>query len=135
MNSYSTLLKFMVSMVLIIGIYLHTSRLVFSPELVIQHLLTREFDMVFVIPMVISTILLWTFRSKVIHHGMISKVIYNFITIYFTISVPLHFKSFFANNVDQFKIFPGWYSLIILPILNLMLIFVLRLQFLPYKAK
>lgn len=122
-------LKPAVAGVLLTGIYLHTSRLVFGPQLVLEHLLTSTFDIVFAIPMTLAMVLLWAGLRQVAFAGKLAKGIYIFIAIYFTISVPLHVRTMLAGNVEQFQAFPGWYSLLILPVLVAMLAFILRLQF------
>lgn len=122
-------LKPAVAAVLLTGTYLHTSRLVFGPDLVLQHLLTRTFDMVFAIPMTLAMVLLWAGLRHVSFAGKLAKGIYISIAVYFTISVPLHVRTMLAGNVEQFKVFPGWYSLVILPVLVSMLAFISRLQF------
>lgn len=121
-------LKPAVSSVLLTGIYLHLSRLVFGPQLVLEHLLTPVFDAIFALPMTFAMCLLWFSLLQVEFASRWKRVVYIIIAMYFTISVPLHVRTMLAGNVNQFKAFPGWYSLLILPVLAAMLTFVLHLR-------
>ena len=124
-----TLLKPMVAAVLLTGIYLHTSRLVFGPQLVLEHLLTPKFDIVFVVPMTLAMLLLWAGLWQLNFSTPAMRVVYIVIAFYFTISVPVHVRTMLAGNVEQFKVFPGWYSLVILPVLVSMLALILKVRF------
>jgi hypothetical protein len=122
-------MKYATAATLITGIYLHITSLLIGRDLFLQHVLTPRFDMFFAILMTYAGISGWFAWKHVIHPGLWHRVLYGFLTVYFTISIPIHVQTFISGRTDYVRMFPEGYSLFILPVMVGLLIFVSRLQF------
>lgn len=124
-------MKYAAAATLVVGIYLHVTSLLIGRDLFLQHVLTPRFDMFFAVPMTYAGISGWFAWKRVIHPGLWHQVIYGFLTLYFTVSIPLHAQTFIKGSTDFFRLFPEGYSLFSLPLMMALLVFVWRLQFKP----
>jgi hypothetical protein len=122
-------MKYAAAATLVVGIYLHVTSLLIGRDLFLQHVLTARFDMFFAIPMTYAGISGWLAWKRVIHPGLWHRVIYGFLTVYFTISIPLHAQTFIKGSTDFFRLFPEGYSLFSIPLMIALLVFVWRLKF------
>ena len=64
-----------------------------------------------------------------VHPSWWHRLVYGFLAIYFTVSIPLHIQTFFTQRADYIMAFPEWYSFFILPVMAGLLVFALRLRF------
>ncbi len=122
-------LRYAIATTLIAGMYLHVTSLFIGRDLLLQHVLTPAFDMALAVPMTYGGIVSWIVWKRVVHPGRWHRVVYGFLAIYFTISIPIHVQTFFTQRADYIMAFPAWYSYFLLPVLVGLLIFAVRLQF------
>lgn len=123
-----TLLKVFATATFGTGLFLHTTRLIFGAAYFLEHILTINNDRLFSIPMVCASLFAWVAYSKIDFSKRWKKVVYLIVSIYMTISVPVHVKSWFTNDLKQLEAFPEGYSYFILPVILSMLLFVLSLS-------
>ncbi len=133
--------------VLAAGIFLHATRIV-AGETTLTNILTPTADGLFGLAMAYAALAGWWSWRKVQHRRKAHKVIHAAILLYLTISVPVHVRSFFTDDVgDLTGVFPAWYSGVFLAVATAMLVHVWRLRFvapvdipagqreeLPYRA-
>lgn len=110
------------------GLFLHTSRILFGSEFFLSHILTLDNDKLFSIPMTLAAIFAWLAFKAIDFKTKGRKIIYGVIAVYMNVSVPVHLKSWFTDDMKQLEVFPQSYSYIILPVLLAMLLFTLTLQ-------
>jgi len=122
-------LRYAIATTLIAGMYLHVTGLFIGRELLLRYVLTPAFDMAFAMPMTYGGIVSWIVWKRVVHPSWWHRVVYGFLAVYFTLSIPLHIRTFFTQRTDYILAFPGWYSYFILPVMVGLLIFTLRLHF------
>ena len=113
---------------LIMGIYIHLTRLFIGIDLVIQKVITPEFDMLLALPMIYTTLFGWLAWKRVSHPSKSHVVLFAVILVYFTISLPLHIRTYFVHNAELLRFFPVWYSVLIILVQFAMLLFLWRLQ-------
>jgi len=78
--------------------------------------------------MVFASIFSWLAYKNIDFKSKWKKFIYLLIATYTTISVPVHLKSWFTNDLKQIEAFPQNYSYVILPVLCSMLLFAITLK-------
>jgi hypothetical protein len=114
---------------LLIGMYLHATAIFLGVPLMIKHLVTPAFDMLFAIPITYGALAGWLNWNRVVHRSGWHTFAYGFLTVYFTASVPIHLRTYFTHNTDVLLAFPSWYSAALLPVLVALAVFTWRLQF------
>ena len=122
-------MKYAAAATLVTGIYLHVISLLIGRDLFLQHVLTARFDMFFAALMTYAAMSGWLAWKRVVHSGPWHRVMYGFVTVYFTASIPLHAQTFLKGSTDFFHLFPEGYSLFSIPLMILLLVFVWRLKF------
>jgi len=110
------------------GIYIHLTRLFIGTDLVIQKVITPELDMLLALPMFYTTLFGWLAWKRVSHPSKSHVVLFAAILVYFTISLPIHIRTYFIRSTELLRFFPVWFSVLILPIQFAMLLFLWRLQ-------
>jgi hypothetical protein len=123
-----TYYKFFAAITLGIGLGLHISRALFGAEYFLKNILTLNNDKLFSIPMVLAALFAWLGYSSTDLTKRWRKIVYTLIAVYVTISVPVHVKSWFTNDLKQLEAFPEKYSYFIIPVLLFMLLFTLSLK-------
>ena len=112
-----------VAITLVTGIFMHLSRLVFGIDLTLQNLITPGFDSAFAVVLLLATFAVFMARKEVLIRNGLDKFLFYFTLVYFTLSIPLHVRSWFVpENTQMLRIFPAWYSLFFLVMTGLMLI-------------
>ena len=98
--------------ILVFGIYLHLSRLVFGDDLVQNRVLLPSVDKAFGVVMryaEVTGVVGWqALRFRTIFHRRISRFILGFITV----SVPIHVATFYRTSAAQLSVLPWWYSFV-----------------------
>lgn len=102
------------ALVLGTGISLHTARLVFGTDWLLQNVLTPAFDMALAVPMTFAALCMWAFRSRVQFTGRAHRVLYYVVAVYFTGSLPLHIQTFVTGSTEYIRVFPMWFSFVII---------------------
>ncbi len=111
------------------GILLHATRIV-AGEATLTRILTPTIDGVFGLVMAYAAVTGWLSWRKIQHHRRMHKIVHAVILVYLSISVPVHVRSFFTDDVgDLTGVFPAWYSGAFLVIATAMLVHIWRLQF------
>jgi hypothetical protein len=65
----------------------------------------------------------------VIHPGGWHRILYGFLAVYFTISLPIHTHTMIVQSVDYVVAFPQWYSAAVELVQLGLLVFAWHLQF------
>ena len=98
--------------ILVFGVYLHVSRLVFGPDMVQRQLLVPTVDEVFGLVMMyagVAGVAGWqALRFRSVRHRRLSRFILGFIIA----SAPIHVSTFFRASAAQLSILPWWYSFV-----------------------
>lgn len=122
-------LRYAIGATLVMGMYLHITRLLIGQELLLKHVLTPAADMALAGPMTYGAIVSWVVWKRVQHPTRWHRLVYGFLACYFTLSIPIHIRTYFTGSPDFVTAFPIWYSAAILPIMAGLLIFAIRLRF------
>ena len=114
---------------LIGGLYLHLTSLFIGRELLKQYVLTPAFDLLLAIPMTYAAIAGWLSWKQVSFDRGWKRLVYGFILVYFTISIPIHAQVLLTWSTDYIDAFPAWYSFPIVVLMTLMLLFIWNLRY------
>lgn len=108
---------------LIIGIYLHLSRLIFGIDLTLEKLVTATFDSVFALVIIFAVLAIFMARKEVMFRHGLDRFLFYFTMVYFAISVPIHVRTWFVpDNPEMLRLFPEWYSVFFLFLTGSMII-------------
>jgi hypothetical protein len=108
---------------LVTGIYLHLSRLIFGIDLTLEKLVTTAFDSVFAFVLIFATLAIFRARKEVLFRNGLDRFLFYFTLIYFSISVPVHVRTWFVpDNPQTLRLFPEWYSIFFLFLTGSMII-------------
>jgi hypothetical protein len=100
---------------LVTGIYLHLSRLIFGIDLTLEKLVTTAFDSVFAFVLIFATLAIFRARKEVLFRTGLDRVVFYFTLVYFSISVPIHVRTWFVpDNPQTLRLFPELYSVVFL---------------------
>lgn len=113
---------------LVIGMYLHLTRLFIGTELLIKYIYTATFDAVFAIPMLLGVISFLPVWKYIRFRNRFEKFIVALTGVYFLASVPLHIQTWITQNTDYILVFPLWFSLVFLTYSSVLLITWWRLR-------
>lgn len=114
---------------LVIGMYMHLTRLFLGDDLLLKHVYTPTFDMLFVLPMAYAAgaaLLSW---KQVIHPNRRYRFIWGVIVLYVTGSVFLHASTYITQSTNYLRFFPLWWTVWFLAVIPLAIVFTWRLQF------
>ena len=101
-----------------IGLAVHAARLVVGIDAVQALVMTRAFDSVFALIMLLVLILLWRARNAIDFRGHGDRALFWGTFGYVGLSVLLHARSWvFASATDIFARFPLWYSALFLVVI------------------
>ncbi len=115
--------------VLAAGMLLHATR-IFAGESTLTQILTPTVDGIFGLVMAYAAVTGWVSWRKVQHPSTLHRVIHGAILVYLSISVPVHVRSFFSDDVgDLTGVFPAWYSGVFLVVATAMLVHIWRVRF------
>ena len=99
--------------ILVTGMYIHLSRLVFGIELTHERLITTTFDSVFAGVLLVVSVVLFLARRHVDLSRRRHAVLFYGTLTYMSLSVILHARTWFVpDNPDTLALFPWWYSLV-----------------------
>jgi hypothetical protein len=122
-------LRYAIGATLVMGMYSHITRLLIGQALLLMYVLTPAADMALAVPMTYGAIVSWIVWKRVLHSARWHRLVYGFLALYFTLSIPIHIRTYFTGSPDFVVAFPLWYSAAILPIMAGLLIFAIRLRF------
>ena len=120
-------LRYAIAATVIGGMYLHLTRLLFSPDQFLQHAATYGSLLTF--PMAYAAIVSWIVWKQVVHPGGWHQILYGFLAVYFMISLPIHAHTLIMQSVDDVVAFPQWYSAAIELVQLGLLVFAWHLRF------
>jgi hypothetical protein len=104
-----------VLIVLVTGMYLHLSRLLFGIDLTLERLVTTEFDSAFAVALIVVTAAIVMARNEVTPRNRLERFLFSFTLIYMGISIPVHVRTWFVpDNPEILRWFPAWYSVLFL---------------------
>jgi hypothetical protein len=81
------------------------------------------------VPMTYGALVSWLVWKRVRHPVLWHRLVYGFLACYFTLSIPIHIRTYFTGSPDFVSTFPIWHSAAILPVMAGLLIFAMRLRF------
>ena len=113
---------------LVIGMYLHFTRLFIGTELLIKYIYTATFDAVFAIPMLLGVICFLPAWKHIVFRNKFEKVFVIVTGVYFLVSVPLHLQTWYTQSTNYILVFPRWFSLLFLTYSSLLFIVWWRLK-------
>lgn len=112
-----------------IGLAIHAARLVFGIDAVQALVMTRSFDSLFALVMLLVLIPLWRARNSIAFRGRGERALFWGTFGYVALSVLLHARScIFAGATDVFALFPLWYSRLFLVVIAIVLTLWWRLR-------
>ena len=112
-----------------IGVCLHITRFFVGDDILVQRIVTPQFDQLFAIPMTyagVAGILSW---RRMQFRNAWHKAFVGFIVFYIAVSIPLHLASYFTNSTEYLRFVPLWFSAVLQPYYLATLITLWRLQF------
>jgi hypothetical protein len=119
-----------VTLTLTLGIYLHVTSVLVGREVFLDRVLTPTFDLVLAVPMTYAAVTGWLIRKRLLPGGRLHRAVYVLLCTYLSISVPVHAQTLLTGRTDTIvRAFPENYSLVILPVMLALLVFVRRLRF------
>jgi hypothetical protein len=113
------------------GMVLHGYALLRGREALLRDLFTPEFDIALSVPMTFAAVCYWWFIREVSFRTLADRIAYDITAVYLTGSVPLHVRTVVTWDTHYVKQFPGWYSWFIWPIMLVLALFALRIEFKP----
>ncbi len=117
--------------VLAAGMFLHATRIL-GGDSALETILTPTVDGIFGLVMAYAAGAGWFSWRKIAHPRRLHRAIHGAILVYLTISVPVHVRSFFTDDVgDLTGVFPVWYSGVFLVVVTAMVVHIWRLRFVP----
>lgn len=114
---------------MVTGIFIHLNVLFLGHDLVIQHLVTPTFDKLLALPLTYAGVASWLAWRRVVHPGLWHRLAYGFLIFYLSISIPVHLRTYLTQSTEALKIFPAWYSALVIPVMLGLLVFSWRLCF------
>jgi len=128
MNSLN-LFKWSASITFASGMLLHCLNAIFGMDYFLKHILNTTTDILLSIPMILAALFCWiVVFTQWRNFLMWKRIVLALIAVYTSISIPFHVKSWFSENTEQFKVFPQYYSLIIIPVLTALFLFTVTLR-------
>lgn len=104
---------------LIIGLYLHLTRLFIGLDLLTAKIITPGADAAFGVVMAYAAVTGWLSWRWVQHRTTAHRVVFGVLLSYVTVSVPVHLRSFFVDDVKAlFGLFEAWYSVLFLAVIS-----------------
>ena len=103
--------RYAVIVTLLTGMLLHGTRLIVGVE-AFQGILTPLLDALFSIPIILGIVGMAVTWKYIRFRNRWEKGAAILTAFYFTASMPLHLKTWFAGNTDYIAAFPWWYSII-----------------------
>jgi hypothetical protein len=120
-------LRYAIAATVIGGMYLHLARLLLPPDQFLQH--TATYGSLLTFPMAYAAIVSWIVWKQVVHPEDWHRILYGFLAVYFTISLPIHAHMLIMQSVEHVVAFPHWYSAAIELVQLGLLVFAWHLQF------
>jgi len=118
------------TLTLSVGVYLHFTHLIVGREVFLDHVLTPAFDVWLAVPMTYAAAAGWMSLKRARFTGLGQRAGYLLMIFYFSISIPIHAQTLVTGRIDYLiRAFPEGFSLIILPVMFVMIIFIQRLRF------
>jgi hypothetical protein len=125
-------LRYAVALTVIGAMYLHLTRLLMPQDQFLQHM--APYDSLLTFPMAYAAIVSWMVWTRVVHPGDWHRILYGFLAVYFTISLPIHAHTLIAQSVGSVVAFPHWYSAASELVQLGLLVFAWHLQFKDEEA-
>ena len=113
---------------LVIGMYLHVTRLFIGTEMLIKYIYTATFDAMFAIPMLVGVLSFLPAWKHFVFRNKFEKVVVAITGVYFLISMPLHVQTWYTQNTDYILVFPMWFSLVFLTYSSVLMLVWWRLK-------
>jgi len=114
---------------IMMGVYLHVTRLFIGDDLLLQYVFTPVFDMVLAVPMAYAGILGILNWKRVQFHNTMHKIGYGLATFYIAGSIPLHVQTYLTWSTDYITWFPIWYSAALMPLYASIILLMWRLKY------
>jgi hypothetical protein len=94
----------------------------------LPRIVTPPFELVLTLLIAYVSVMGWFAWSTFHYRSRRQKILLALILVYFPIGIPVHVITIINGNTDHYGVFPGWYSLVILPVMLAMMAFFARLR-------
>ncbi len=94
----------------------------------LPRIVTPPFELLLMLLMAYVSVVGWFAWSTFHYRNRGQKILLTLILVYFPIGIPVHVITIVNGNTDHYGVFPGWYSLVILPVMLAMVAFFGRLR-------
>jgi hypothetical protein len=112
---------------LLLGASVHLA-VVLLGRSVLPRIVTPPFELVLTVLIAYVSVMGWFAWSTFHYRSRWQKILLALILVYFPIGIPVHVITIVNGNTDHYGVFPGWYSLVILPVMLAMMAFFARLR-------
>ena len=112
--------RYFVLLTLVTGVIFHITRLIVGVS-DFQNMFTPTVDAIFTMPIVIGIIGILATWKYMHFRNRWEKGAVVITLAYFTLSMPLHLRTWFTGNTDYIAGFPYWYSIIFLAYTSVLL--------------
>jgi hypothetical protein len=123
-----------VTFTLLVGAFAHLNNLIFGPAVLATQVMTPIVDSLFVFPMAIGAYSAFRARREIAYRNRFEKGIVLFTAVYFTLSLPIHIRTWFTQDTTFIEAFPVWYSGVFLVYTTIMQIVWYNLRAKPDSA-
>jgi hypothetical protein len=103
--------RYLVIFTLLTGMGFHVTRLVIGVD-AFQAIFTPAIDAAFSVPIILSIAAMLSGWAVFDFRSRFEKGVVLFTLAYFTVSMPLHFKTWFTQDTSYIASFPWWYGLV-----------------------
>lgn len=122
--------RFAAILTLSVGVYLHLTHLHVGREVFLEYVLTPGLHVSLAVPMTYAAIAGWAGFKRVRFSGIGERVGYLVLISYFSVSIPIHAQTLVTGRIDYLiRAFPQGFSLLILPVMIVIIIFIRTLRF------
>jgi hypothetical protein len=94
----------------------------------LPRIVTPPFELVLTVLIAYVSVFGWFAWSTFHYRSRGQKILLALILVYFPIGIPIHVITIVNGNTDHYRVFPGWYSFAILPVMLAMIVFFARLR-------
>ncbi len=115
---------------IMVGIYMHITRLFLGDDLVLRYVFTPLFDQVLTLPMMyagVAGLLTW---NRIQFRGAAHTIAYGLAWFYIAGSVPMHIWYAYLNNTTEYlRAFPLWWTIALFPVYTGIIVVMWRLRY------
>jgi hypothetical protein len=115
---------------ILVGIYMHITRLFLGDDLVLRYVFTPLFDQVLTLPMIyagVAGLLTW---NRIQFRSTAHTIAYGLAWFYIAGSVPMHIWYAYLNHTTEYlRAFPMWFTVVLFPVYTGIIVLMWRLRY------